>query len=253
MQPPRATPDSVTRRKAILRSKSDVGPSRFAPDLLPAVPPEFTGDVPVDLDRFFDTIGNQEAIFRQDALETPRSGRSSPVYFPSVSSVDSCCRRRNADNAYESSDSDDLAATLQRRLLGNAILKDVIKYLLDQFELVCREPTGNGRAVDRRAQRSHHQMAHQMPERARLSGRDPRLGIDRALGETRRCASAPPLAAQQHPHYQTVARLLLRAKHTTLVISFRSSSFRVCLHPLSFECILVTALLLPGPTIEIKC
>lgn len=120
MEPPRATPDFVTRRKAILRSKSDVGPSRFAPDLLPAVPPEFTGDVPVDLDRFFDTIGNQTAIFRQDGPDTP-SGRSSPVYFPSVSSIDSCCRRRNADNAYESSDSDDLAATLQRRLLGNAI------------------------------------------------------------------------------------------------------------------------------------
>lgn len=106
-------PDALTRRKAILRSKSDVGPSRFAPDLLPAVPAEFSGDVPVDLDRFFDTIGNHET-----AVECC-SGRSTPVYFPSVSSVDSCCRRRNADHSHESSDSDD-AAALQRRLLGES-------------------------------------------------------------------------------------------------------------------------------------
>lgn len=103
----------------ILRSKSDVGPSRFAPDLLPAVPPEFTGDVPQDLDLFFDTMGHHEdsaAVSLDD-----RSGRSSPVYFSSVSSVDSNCRirtSRHVDNVYESSDSEDMAATLQRRLLG---------------------------------------------------------------------------------------------------------------------------------------
>lgn len=108
-------PDQV-RRKAILRSKSDVGPSRFAPDLLPAVPPEFTGDVPLDLDQFFDTIG-QHGKCPDMMINT--SGRSSPVYFSSVSSVDSCCKRRHVDNMYESSDSEDMAATLQRRLLGS--------------------------------------------------------------------------------------------------------------------------------------
>lgn len=114
--------DQVNRRRAfILRSKSDVGPSRFAPDLLPAVPPEFTGDVPHDLDYFFDTIGNVHQHHMDSAISLePSEGRSSPVYFSSVSSVDSNCRRvvRQADNTYESSDSEDLAATLQRRLLG---------------------------------------------------------------------------------------------------------------------------------------
>lgn len=110
-------PDQV-RRKAILRSKSDVGPSRFAPDLLPAVPPEFSGDVPLDLDAFFDTIG-QHGKSSCPNMMINTSGRSSPVYFSSVSSVDSYCKRRHVDNIYESSDSEDMAATLQRRLLGN--------------------------------------------------------------------------------------------------------------------------------------
>jgi hypothetical protein len=110
------------RRRAILRSKSDVGPSRFAPDLLPAVPAEFTGDVPIDLDIFFDTIGESRLL-----SDSPNggggSGRSSPVYFSSVSSVDSCCNRRVlVDNVLESSDSEDPAAILQRRLLGSMIL-----------------------------------------------------------------------------------------------------------------------------------
>lgn len=110
--------EQVRRKAFILRSKSDVGPSRFAPDLLPAVPPEFTGDVPLDLDRFFDTIGNQR-MMADGSDDATRSGRSSPVYFSSVSSVDSFCKRRHhVDNIYESSDSEDLAATLQRRLLG---------------------------------------------------------------------------------------------------------------------------------------
>lgn len=109
------------RRRAILRSKSDVGPSRFAPDLLPAVPAEFTGDVPIDLDIFFDTIGESRLL--SDSPNGGGSGRSSPVYFSSVSSVDSCCKRRvHVDNVYESSDSEDPAATLQRRLLGSMIL-----------------------------------------------------------------------------------------------------------------------------------
>ncbi len=116
VEPP---PEQVTRRKAILRSKSDVGPSRFAPDLLPAVPPEFTGDVPQDLDHFFDTIGQQgDKSFGVGLDVMNTSGRSSPVYFSSVSSVDSYCKRRHVDNMYESSDSEDMAATLQRRLLG---------------------------------------------------------------------------------------------------------------------------------------
>ena len=110
------------RRRAILRSKSDVGPSRFAPDLLPAVPAEFTGDVPIDLDIFFDTIGESQGLLN-DSSPNEGSGRSSPVYFSSVSSVDSCCKRRvHVDNVYESSDSEDPAATLQRRLLGSMSL-----------------------------------------------------------------------------------------------------------------------------------
>jgi len=107
-----------TKRKVILRSKSDVGQSRFAPDLLPAIPPEFTGDVPQDLDHFFDNIGldtNAAVVLCPPEV----SGRSTPIFFSSVSSVDSCSKRRHVDNACESSDSDDKAATLQRRLLGN--------------------------------------------------------------------------------------------------------------------------------------
>ena len=133
VEPP--PPEQVTRRKAILRSKSDVGPSRFAPDLLPAVPPEFTGDVPQDLDHFFDTIGQQQGDQScPGVIDT--SGRSSPVYFSSVSSVDSYCKlRRHVDNMYESSDSEDMAATLQRRLLGNNSWKRI--YGLEfQFNLV---------------------------------------------------------------------------------------------------------------------
>jgi hypothetical protein len=117
-------PDQV-RRKAILRSKSDVGPSRFAPDLLPAVPPEFTGDVPLDLDQFFDTIGQHGKLSSVEVM-IDNSGRSSPVYFSSVSSVDSYCKRRHVDNLYESSDSEDMAATLQRRLLGNFFFNPLI-------------------------------------------------------------------------------------------------------------------------------
>ena len=110
------------RRRAILRSKSDVGPSRFAPDLLPAVPAEFTGDVPIDLDMFFDTIG-ESCLIASRPDDGGGSGRSSPVYFASVSSVDSCCKRRvHVDNVLESSDSEDQAATLQRRILGNLFL-----------------------------------------------------------------------------------------------------------------------------------
>lgn len=120
VEPP---PEQVRRKAFILRSKSDVGPSRFAPDLLPAVPPEFTGDVPLDLDHFFDTIGNQQQRIFPDDDDT--SGRSSPVYFTSVSSVDSYCKRRHVDNLYESSDSEDLAATLQRRLLGSIYIRTV--------------------------------------------------------------------------------------------------------------------------------
>ena len=154
-------PDQV-RRKAILRSKSDVGPSRFAPDLLPAVPPEFTGDVPLDLDQFFDTIGQHGKLSCVDVMIN-NSGRSSPVYFSSVSSVDSYCKRRHVDNLYESSDSEDMAATLQRRLLGNLmILLSIDRLFLSDpfsfwsFSFCVRESTRNGRAIDRGTQRSNH-------------------------------------------------------------------------------------------------
>lgn len=84
--------------------------------------------MPLDLDRFFDTIGQQEKS-QPDVVDT--SGRSSPVYFSSVSSVDSYCKRRHVDNLYESSDSEDMAATLQRRLLGTKQFKKLgMKYWL---------------------------------------------------------------------------------------------------------------------------
>ena len=110
---PSAAPES--KRKVILRSKSDVGQSRFNPDLLPAIASDFTDGVPRALDLFFDSIGLTDA---SAMLSSPASGRSSPVYFSSVSSVDSCSKRRHVDNVFESSDSDDVAAVLQRRLLG---------------------------------------------------------------------------------------------------------------------------------------
>ncbi len=156
------TTDQVNRRRAfILRSKSDVGPSRFAPDLLPAVPPEFTGDVPRDLDLFFDTVGH----LQQDPTFEGRS--CSPVtYFSSVSSVDSACRRvttRHVDNQGESSDSEDMAATLQRRLLGTKKFIKLLERVIINYDDVFRESTRNGGAVDNRAERPHHKMAHQMP------------------------------------------------------------------------------------------
>ena len=119
---PEAIPEAKPPRKVILRSKSDVGQSRFAPDLLPAIPAEFTGDVPPDLDHFFDTIGMAPSDV-SSFLDPEASGRSCttpPVFFSSVSSVDSCSKKHHVDNAGESSDSDDRAATLQRRLLGTS-------------------------------------------------------------------------------------------------------------------------------------
>jgi len=119
-------PEAKPPRKVILRSKSDVGQSRFAPDLLPAIPAEFTGDVPADLDRFFDTIGmvsDASSILAPETLGASGRSCTPPVFFSSVSSVDSCCKKRHVDNACESSDSDDRAATLQRRLLGDPFFK----------------------------------------------------------------------------------------------------------------------------------
>ena len=113
------------KRKPILRSKSDVGQARFAvfpdPALLLMAPAEFSGDVPIELERFFDNIGLDGGRDGGDArgiFSPSASGRSTPVYFSSVSSIDSSCKRRHVDNIYESSDSEDVAATLHRRLLG---------------------------------------------------------------------------------------------------------------------------------------
>jgi len=85
-------------------------------------PAEFSGDVPIELERFFDNIGLDGCCEGGDVrgLFSPSaSGRSTPVYFSSVSSIDSSCKRRHVDNIYESSDSEDVAATLHRRLLGS--------------------------------------------------------------------------------------------------------------------------------------
>lgn len=85
------------------------------------VPAEFSGDFPLELERFFDSFGLHNDVGGVDGsggLSPPVSGRSTPVYFSSVSSIDSSVKRRYVEHLYESSDSEDVAVTLQRRLLG---------------------------------------------------------------------------------------------------------------------------------------
>ncbi|XP_069676378.1 protein FAM110B-like isoform X2 [Periplaneta americana] len=72
------------RRRPILRSKSDIS-HRYSAAPRPLPPPQpRTG---AQLDKFFEQLGLDTGEFR--SLSAPASGSSSPVFFESVSSVDS--------------------------------------------------------------------------------------------------------------------------------------------------------------------
>lgn len=72
------------RRRPILRSKSDIS-HRYSTAPRPSPPPQpRTG---AQLDKFFEQLGLDTGDFR--SLSAPASGSSSPLFFESVSSVDS--------------------------------------------------------------------------------------------------------------------------------------------------------------------
>ncbi|XP_023720734.1 putative uncharacterized protein DDB_G0290521 isoform X2 [Cryptotermes secundus] len=72
------------RRRPILRSKSDIS-HRYSVAPRPSLPPQPPSGA--QLDKFFEQLGLDTGDFR--SLSAPASGSSSPVFFESVSSVES--------------------------------------------------------------------------------------------------------------------------------------------------------------------
>ncbi|XP_021914013.1 PHD finger protein rhinoceros-like isoform X2 [Zootermopsis nevadensis] len=78
------TSQKSERRRPVLRSKSDIS-HRYSAAPRPPPPPQPRSGA--QLDKFFEQLGLDTGDFR--SLSAPASGSSSPVFFESVSSVDS--------------------------------------------------------------------------------------------------------------------------------------------------------------------